>query len=98
MWKERFYSSYLSEVFGKLGKELFKGSKISPEFHLDPPSKFSRNSPLIEFSNSVIINGNKDFEFSPKHNDTQPQNDLITLDIDSDSNHLSNPKGPFHQL
>ena len=29
MWKERFYSSYLSEVFVKLGKELFKGSKIS---------------------------------------------------------------------
>ena len=80
----------MSEVFGKLDKELFKGSENSPESNFDPSAKLNKNNDLIDFSDLLIINKNKDFDIPSKYDDPQTQNNLITLDIDSDSNKLSN--------
>ena len=80
----------MPEVFRKLDEELFKGSEISPESNVDPSSKLNKNNGLIDFSDLLIINVNKDFDFPSKYNDPQTQSNLITLDMDSDSNNLSN--------
>ena len=73
-------------MFRKLDKELLKGSEIAPESNFVPSAKLNKNNDLIDFSDLLIINKNKYFDIPSKYDDAQTQNNLNTLDIDSDSN------------